>query len=183
MVNLNKLTMGYIQYYQRQNGGGISDVGELYHSPIFLQRGRGIGNVFKGLMKHLRPLLKSGVNALKEQSVKSANAIVQDLGNKPLKDILKEQGKLAATNLVNRSINRLNREKQEGSGFMTPFRMGAIKRKHTDTLTHLNTKQGSSKVKKRKTTKKKTIKKSKKKTKKRNPSKKSKQKRILDIFD
>lgn len=160
--------MGYIQYYQKQTGGGISDIGELYHAPIFLQRGRGIGSFFRGLMKNLKPLFKSGVNALKEQSIKSTNAIVQDLGNKPLKEILKEQGKLAATGLINRGINRLNREKQEGSGFMTPYRTNAIKRSHTDNLTHSITN-----VKRRKTTKKKKSKKKKPIT----------EKRILDIFN
>lgn len=180
--------MGYIQYYQKQTGGGISDIGELYHAPIFLQRGRGIGSFFTGLMKNLKPLFKSGVNALKEQSVKSANAIVQDLGNKPLKDILREQGKLAATNLVNRGIKRLNNEKQEGSGFMMPYNTGAIKRRRTDNLSHFKLKRGSGKVKRRKTTKKKTKKNHKKNTikhQKRKPSKKSnkKKKRILDIFN
>lgn len=153
--------MKYMHYYQKQIGGGINDIGELYQAPLFLQRGRGIGSFFSGLIKNLKPLFKSSVNALKEQGVKSANAIVRDLGNKPLKQILKEHGKTAATDLMNRSINRLNRGKQQGSG-------KAIKRKHTGTLNHFMSKQRQSKSKKRKTIKKKP---------------KNKNKRILDIFN
>lgn len=107
----------YAQYYLRQEGRGLSDIGTLYNAPLIRQRGRGgIGNFFSGAFNYLRPLFSSGIEALKSQAVKSGSAILDNVGKKPLKEVLKEQGKMAIEDLAIRGVNKLKRKIQGGSG-------------------------------------------------------------------
>lgn len=170
-----KMNSYYTQYYLRQEGRGLSDIGALYHSPLINQRGRGgVGSFFSGFLKYLKPLVSSGLNALKSQALKSGSAILDDVGNKPLKEILKEQGKAAIQNLAVRGVDKLKRM-QAGQGQGQKY----IKRRKTSNKVHsaFKLKQGG-KGKSRK--KKKTTLKNKKQT----NSKKSKTKtRFVDIFN
>lgn len=106
----------YTQYYLRQKGKGLSDIGPLYRSPVLYQRGSGIGSFFSGLFKNLKPLMASGLEALKDQSIKSSSAILNDIGRKPFKEILKEQGKVAVKDLTDKGINKLKRMNEQRGG-------------------------------------------------------------------
>lgn len=106
----------YTQYYLRQKGAGLSDIGPLYKTPVFYQRGSGIGSFFSGLFKHLKPLVSSGIDALKNQSLKTSSAILNDIGKKPFKEILKEQGKVAVKDLTEKGINKLKRMNEQKGG-------------------------------------------------------------------
>lgn len=148
----------YTQYYLIQSGGGLSDIGPLYYAPHFRQRGSGIlGNIFSGLVKFFKPLISSGVRTLKDQSIKTGTAILQDIGNKPMHEILREHGKSAVKDLANKGIDKLFKKKQEGSG-CRKRKCGhkGIKRKFPQHFNHL-----ALKAKRRRSNK----------------------KRILDIFD
>lgn len=112
----------YTKYYQVQSGAGLGDIGTLYRGPpaYFLQRGSGgIGNFFHGMLKYLQPLLSSGLDAVKRQSMKTGVAILQDLAdknsNKPFGQILREQGKTAVEELTQRGLAKL-KKMQSGSG-------------------------------------------------------------------
>lgn len=119
----------YVQYYIQQSGGGSGTVGRsnggigvVYHAPPIYQRGRGgVGNFFSGLLQHLQPLIKSGLNAVKQQSIKTGNAILNDLSeNKSLKTVLKEQSYNAFNELKKRGVNKLKRKfNQAGDGLMS----------------------------------------------------------------
>lgn len=123
----------YLKYYQSQAGNGVGDIGELYHiSPRFNQRGRGgIGSFFSGIFKHLKPLITSGLRALKKQSMKTSVNIIKDLGEKPIKEIFIKEGKAAMDELAQKGIKKLQKM-QEGEGTAHSFTFknsGNIKRK------------------------------------------------------
>lgn len=181
----------YTQYYLRQAGGSISDIGGLYRAPGFLQRGRGagVGSFFSGLIKFFRPLVSSGLSALKDQTLKSTQNIIADIGHKPLKQILQEQGKVAVSNLADRELNKLRkmqqqRNEQKGNGRIR--RKKRIKRGKITKKNHSKIKR----VRKRSRKKQKTIaskqiggKKRRKSVKKINNLIGAKKTRFVDIFD
>lgn len=113
----------YARYYLQQSGGGADGandgIGMIYHSPQVYQRGRGgVGNFFSGLFQRLQPLMKSGLTAVKKQSIKTGSAILNDLGeNKNLRNVLKEQSINALNELKDLGLNKLKRKlNQEGDG-------------------------------------------------------------------
>lgn len=100
----------YTNYYQRQSGRGIADIGDIYSAPVFLQRGRGgVGSFFAGIWRHIQPFVASGARALREQAVKSsANILNESTTDKSLKDILKDEGKAAAKSLAMRGFKKMS---------------------------------------------------------------------------
>lgn len=167
----------YTRYYLAQSGSGLSDIGRLYRGPVIIQRGRGgVGDFFGAVFRHLRPLIASGLTAVKDQSLKSGAAILQDLGRKPINQILKEQVNTAVQELAQKGIDKLKRM-QAGKGARRRRKRG-IKR-----LAENNLKQFAIKAKRIKQSggrKKKIIsKKDSRRTRKRS----NKRKRVLDIFD
>lgn len=120
----------YARYYIQQSGrgGGSGEgsgspmnggIGMIYHSPQVYQRGRGgVGNFFSGLFQRLQPLMRSGLTAVKNQSLKTGSAILSDLSeNKNLNTVLKEQGLNAINELKERGLNKLKRKlNQDGDG-------------------------------------------------------------------
>lgn len=109
--------MPYVKYYTIQSGGGITDIGAIYKTPLVIQRGRGIGDVFSGLGRYLRPMFISGLSALKDQALTTGKGILNDIWNqKPLTDILKDQTIDAMQGLADKAVNKVKRKMQGGSG-------------------------------------------------------------------
>lgn len=143
--------MSYVQYYSAQCGGGFSDIGTIYHGQRHIQRGCGIGNFFSGLYRYLKPIILSGVDALKDQSLTTGRAIIKDLGNKPIQDILKEQGSAAIDNLAEKAISKIKRKIQGGSGG-NPLSRKRIKRENSNKsiqLTKRSSREASAKKRSR----------------------------------
>lgn len=110
---------GYIQMSREyQTGGALSDI-DVYKGPNYhhfhRQGGRGIGKYIGKAFKYLKPFLFSGLEALTDQGISSAGSILNQLGEKDLKTVLKDEGKNALTNLKQKAINKINRS----SGFKT----------------------------------------------------------------
>lgn len=169
----------YTQYYLTQSGRGISDIGNIYKSPGFYQTGRGgIGSFFSGLFRNLKPLVSSGFSALKEQSIKTGKDILSEIGQKPFKQILKEQGKVAATELTQRGIAKLKRKMQKGQGEKRK-KKSTIKRVAKRKKNHFRTKHRPSK----KVARKKLTGQGRKRRKKTSSGIRSKKTRFVDIFD
>lgn len=141
----------YTNYYLRQQGGGIGDIGPLYRSPLILQKGSGgVGSFFSGVWKYLSPLVSSGVSALSSQAAKSGAAVLDQVGKKPLKEVFKEQGKIAMKELATRAADKLKRKMQAGEGRRKKY----IKRPRQTHKAHSSSKRkqvGKGKKSKRKT--------------------------------
>lgn len=120
-------------YYLSQSGNGMSDIGTLYHiHPKFYQSGSGgIGSFFSAIYRQLKPILKSGLSALKKQTIKSGTNIINEIGTKPIKEILVDQGKLAAAELTQKGVQKLRKlQDGEGTAHSFTFKKGkGIKRK------------------------------------------------------
>lgn len=56
--------MAYTKYYKNPSGYGLGNVGAIYRTPHIIQSGHGIGSLFAGLGKYLKPLFISGLDAL-----------------------------------------------------------------------------------------------------------------------
>lgn len=163
----------YKQYYLRQEGRGLSDIGSLYNVTPFQQEGRGgIGRIFSGIFRQLRQLVSSGLSAIKEQAIKSGTAILADIDKKPLKPLSKEQGKIALDNLTQRGVNKLR--KIQGRGHKRNIKGGRVRKSRN---THVKRKRKTPQLGNGKTRKKR---KSSNKTKRKKSYKKA---RFVDIFD
>lgn len=138
----------YHEYYLNQCGGGLSHIGTLYATPRIVQQGRGIGNFFSGLFKYLKPLFLTGLSAVKNQAFETGKAVINDLGRKPLQNIIQEQSKIALQNLSNKVIDKMT---QSGSGRKNKRKHATSRRAHCKSkLSRVHTKE---KIKKRKKTK------------------------------
>lgn len=160
----------YIAYYSVQVGSGLKDIGQLYYNPRFIQQGRGFGNIFESIFRYLKPVFKSGINALKDSAVKSGTDILKELGSRPLNEILNDHGQKFTQDLG----SKLKKKFQGGSGLMFS---GIARRKPTSKSIKARSRKGKKQLKTKRKSSKTTVRKSKRKTK----SKKSKQ-RVLDIF-
>lgn len=110
----------YVHSYpgsSNQLGGSLGEI-EVYTGPArrYRQGGGGISRYLSTALRYFRPLLSSGLNALKDQGIKSASSIINQIGEKDIKSILEEEGKNAIKNLKQKAINKLNRSTQSGKG-------------------------------------------------------------------
>lgn len=104
----------YIEYYSVQVGSGLKDIGPLYHNARFVQHGRGFGSFFESLFTYLKPVFKSGLNALKDSALKTGTSLLSEVGSRPLNEIFIEHGKKFKEDLG----SKLKRKFQDGSGLM-----------------------------------------------------------------
>lgn len=118
----------------KQRGGSLSDI-VLYEGPTHHhhhhQSGAGLGNFFNAAFHALRPLFRSGINALKYQGIKSTQSVLCQLGKKDLSTILKEEGEKAVNYLSKKALNKLSRmngivndSNQVGSGISIAMPLG-----------------------------------------------------------
>lgn len=177
---MNSHYTNYFLRQQQQHGGGIGDIGQLYSSPYILQRGSGgVGSFFSGVWKYLSPLVSSGVSALSNEALKSGSAILGQVGQKPLKEVLKEQGKIAMKNLATRAADKLKRKMQGGEG----RRKKNIKRPKQSNASHSRSKRKQAgKGKRKQAGKGKRSKRNKKFKKSVNRKQRNPKTRIVDIF-
>lgn len=119
----------YVQMYSGahayQTGRGKEDI-EVYRGPLYRQSGAGIGDFLRSAATYVRPILSSGLNALKDQSLHSAGSVISQLGRKELKTILKEESEKVVRDSCEKAINKLKQSRgevnntQTGSG-MIPY--------------------------------------------------------------
>ena len=153
----------FIEYYTVQLGSGLKDIGPLYHNSRFVQQGRGFGSFFATLFTYLKPVFKSGLNAIKDSALKTS--IITEIGSRPLNEILIDHGKKFGEDLS----SKMKRKFQGGSGLMFAgvAKKKACKKGIKSKQIRKNN-QSSSKCKPRKSTK--------------NGKTKINKARILDIF-
>lgn len=122
------MSQHYVNYFlSQQQGGSMSDIGQLYkskrinqrgfgfgYSPMLIQNGYGIGNFLYGLYRMLNPLIISGMNAIKSEAFNTGKNILGDIGKKSLKNIITEHGTQAIQNLKLKAENKVNNMQGKG---------------------------------------------------------------------
>lgn len=113
----------YTRYYLSQCGRG--EIGDVYKPDFFgIQRGRGLGSILGGLIRVLRPLFVKGLNAVKNQALKTGSEILMDIGTKPFKQILVDRGREAQNNLKGKAVQKL--KNMSGDGIYTGSNLGSF---------------------------------------------------------
>lgn len=105
------------------HGGSMRDI-SLYKSPYRLQsgrniyyaRGRGLGNVLRGIFQYLAPMLKAGTKAVGQEVLKGSAEVLQNMGgDRSFSSLVKEQKEKTLKNLENRAMAKLEKL-QKGNG-------------------------------------------------------------------
>lgn len=107
----------YVNYYQNQVGGKGFEFGPLYYAPRYIQQGRGFASFFSSAYNFLKPLLVSGFNALKSTALDRGTQILNEMGNRPMKEVLLNHGVGALQDLHKKYKNKF----QDGQGLF-PFK-------------------------------------------------------------
>lgn len=102
----------YLNYYKAQVGGGVADFGPIFHARS--QRGRGLGSIFSGLLRYLKPVFFSGLNAIKNEAIRTGSDILQNLGTAPLSKLIRDKGLEGVQNLTDKAMNKI--KQMSGSG-------------------------------------------------------------------
>ena len=76
-----------VQYYRREAGRGREDIGPIYSTPPFVQRGHGLSSVLSGLFRTLRPILWSGAKSMGKETLKALGREALRTGGMFLPDI------------------------------------------------------------------------------------------------
>lgn len=91
------------EYYTQQAGNGLS-----YYRGVPLQKGAGLGGVFKSFYRMILPLFKSGAKAVGKQALRSGIDIANDvLQGKEIKTSAKERAKEASKLLTGKAADKV----------------------------------------------------------------------------
>lgn len=167
----------YTDYYLDQIGNGLNGIGSVYKRRTY-QNGRGIGSLFSGIMKSLKPIFSSTVKAVGKQSLKTGRAIFKSRGKQTFKEALKENGKRMLSALAEKGAEQIEKfnsmnnigdmntmETQEGNGIDMNF--GPVHKKGFKRMSTLKSRQSSKRSKR---------------VKKKNNSNKTRSTKSTDIF-
>jgi hypothetical protein len=77
----------FVQYYKRQVGHGREDIGSIYTSPYYVQRGHGLGNILAELFMTLRPLFWSGAKSVGKEPIKALGRDDLRTGTNIIRDV------------------------------------------------------------------------------------------------
>lgn len=110
-----------------QTAGSLRDIGELYIQRR-QQRGDGLGDVLKNLFNYLSPYLISSGKSIAGELVRGAGDLLYNKDDKkPLKERLKNQLKISATNLEDKATKKLNAmREQRGFGVKKSAKRSAV---------------------------------------------------------
>lgn len=104
-----------LHYYQVQTGNGKPEFGPTYFTPRFVQHGRGFANFFSAIYQYLKPIITSGLGALKNTAIKTGSSALSEIGSRPFKEILLDYGNKAKNDLQQKFKEKF----QEGQGLFT----------------------------------------------------------------
>lgn len=91
------------EFYTQQAGNGLS-----YYKGVPLQRGSGLGGIFKSFYRMILPLFKSGAKAVGKQALRSGVDIANDvLQGKEIKAATKERAKEASKLLTSKAADKV----------------------------------------------------------------------------
>lgn len=106
-----------------QFGSGIKEsIGPIFRSRHSLQRGSGIGGIFRGILKYITPYLIRGGKEIGSELLRGSTEILGGIGKRSFSDMFSEQREKSLANLTEKAINKLKRMNNEN------MQGGAIKR-------------------------------------------------------
>jgi hypothetical protein len=77
-------------YYLNQAGRGRASppgIGPVHVTPLYLQRGHGIGNLFRSLFRWVRRLLWSGAKAVGRETLRTSGKILTNIAENKSPDV------------------------------------------------------------------------------------------------
>lgn len=107
------MSASYYEYYKQQ--AEQKGAGSVFAGPM-IQRGYGLGGIFRNLFSFIRPVLKPAAKFLGKTFLKSGSDILNDVANgSKLKDAFKERMSHAGTHIVKTAVQKIG-NMQLGSG-------------------------------------------------------------------
>lgn len=98
-----------------QSGGSIGDIGRIYRRGYFVQRGRGLSDIFSHIVRFLSPYVKGASKALGKQALESGINIIEGLQqDAPIKDLLVKERDRGLKSLAAQASDKL--KSMRGSG-------------------------------------------------------------------
>ena len=98
-------------YYLRQAGRAGSDydtgIGPIYSTPLYMQPGHGIGNLFGNLFRWVKPIIWSGVKALGRETLRTGGKILSDIAENRSADVNARDISRHVTDSTQNLINKL----------------------------------------------------------------------------
>ena len=114
---MNPLTRYYI--HQAGGGGSGGGVGPIYSVPPFVQRGHGLGSLFGGLFRSIRPLFFSGLRtagkALGREALRTGGKILTDIADSPQTGIISKHVQSTVQNLGTKMTGRGRKRKRRST--------------------------------------------------------------------
>lgn len=106
----------YVKYYLIQAGEGSNEdvFGPLLRFSSKYQRGRGLGGIFSGLFRYLKPILKSGLKYFGKEAIHTGADLISELVQKPVKEVLRDRSLKIVDNLRDKAVSKI--QNMSGSG-------------------------------------------------------------------
>ena len=108
------------EYYIRQGGRTDDEIGPVYVSSPYVQRGHGIGSFLAGLFRMVKPVAIRGARALGREALHTGAQILTDIGDKTpetrVKDIVAKRLAESAQRLLKGRGVRKKRKRAAAAG-------------------------------------------------------------------
>ena len=119
---MNLLTRYYIHQAGGGGGGSGGGVGPIYSVLPFVQQGYGLGSLFGGLFRSIRPLFFSGLRtagkALGREALRTGGKILTDIADNPetgIKEIISKHVQSTVQNLGTKMTGRGRKRKRRST--------------------------------------------------------------------
>jgi hypothetical protein len=115
----------YIEYYLEQ--ASQREARNKYYNEKILQKGAGVGGAFSSVYRYLKPFIASGLDVLKEESIKTAADLILGISSqKPMKEILTDRSVEMVDRIRDTAVKKINT--MAGGSLKKPLKR-TIKRK------------------------------------------------------
>lgn len=111
----------YLDYYLEQAGEKTIRKKNYSRRRKVLQHGAGVGGVFSSVYRYLKPFIASGLDILKDESIKTASDILNGVINqKPVNEVLTDRGVEIVDKLRNTAVKKI--KSMKGGGIEKPLK-------------------------------------------------------------
>lgn len=98
----------YLDYYLEQAGEKANRKRNFNIRRKVLQHGAGVGGVFSSVYRYLKPFIASGLDILKDETIKTASDVLNGVINqKPMNEVLTDRGVEIVDKMRNTAVKKL----------------------------------------------------------------------------